>query len=115
MSGGEIAAYVVGLGTFFTGLAALLTARSTRDKNVVEGKTIGETALANAVQVVEDIYDKVTKRLNTQIEELLHDNQTLRDEVHGLRTDIEVVKENERKCRSEVALLRMEVQGKAGK
>lgn len=81
----ELTAYVIGFGTLSTGMAALITARSTSKKNAAEGGSIGETALANAVQVVEEVYDKVTGRMNTQIDELLEDNQKLREELKILK------------------------------
>lgn len=109
MSGAEITAYIVGIGTLLGGLAALLQARYEGRKKNIEGHTIGETALANAVQVVEEVYDKVTGRMNKQIDELLGDNQKLREDVGLLRKEVATLTASEEACREEVRLLREEV------
>lgn len=105
MEAGQIAAYVVGSGTFLTGLAALLQAKSNARKQKTEGTTIGEAALANAVQVVEEVYDKVTGRMNSQIDELLDDNKRLREDVHSLRTEVATLTTSNGELRTEVATL----------
>lgn len=119
----EITAYIIGVGTLLTGTAAFLSAKSESKKNTVEGSSIGETALANAVKVVEEVYDKVTGRMNVQIDELLQDNQKLRTDVGSLRREVATLTESngslisevslltrtEAACRDEVVLLRAEV------
>ena len=109
MSGAEITAYIVGIGTLLGGLAALLQARYEGRKKKIEGTTIGETALANAVKVVEEVYDKVTGRMNKQIDELLDDNQLLRNDVALLRKEVATLTASELACRDEVAQLRREI------
>lgn len=116
MSAPEVAAYVVGVGGLLTGSAAFIQAKSQSKKNEVEGSSIGETALANAVKVVEEVYDKVTGRMNKQIDELLDDNKLLREDVGSLRKEVGTLTQSEEACRSEVKQLRIEVgELKAGK
>lgn len=109
MSSAEIAAYVVGVGGILTGSAAYIQAKSQSKKNVVEGSSIGETALANAVKVVEEVYDKVTGRMNVQIDELIEDNKILREDVGSLRKEVATLTQSERDCRTEVIGLRKEI------
>lgn len=110
MSGASLTALIVGISSLMGGIAALLQAKYEGKRKKVEGTTIGEAALANAVKVVEEVYDKVTGRMNAQIDELLEDNAHLRHELSAVREAIDVIKETERKCRAEVAMLRLEVQ-----
>lgn len=109
MSAPEVAAYVVGGGGLLTGLAAYIQAKSESKKNNIEGSSIGETALANAVKVVEEVYDKVTGRMNAQIDELLDDNKLLRTDITNLRSEVGTLTESERSCREEVKLVRIEI------
>ena len=108
-SGGEITAYVVGIGGLLTGAAAFIQAKSQSKKDVVDSSSIGEASLANAVKVVEEVYNKVTGQMNVAIDELLEDNKRLREDVGSLRLEVATLTQSERDCKAEVMELRNEV------